>query len=188
MGRSEARCIRTRLSDVRPPRDPPIPGVWRITFIASAVMYADRTPAGRTPVFLGLPAQELVDAVVSDEFEVLNHAHIVFSSVSSIQMFQTTTGRIVTSKTELHLTFLNDFAVLDFASNNANCLIGICCPATGAFVPFSQIGHANPAVHSAWCDQASLHIWPWTAVAQLVPRKWSTKLANSSRSSHPSFR
>jgi hypothetical protein len=158
MWRPEARRVRTHLSDVRPPRGPPISAPCRITFITSAVMYTDRTPAGRTLVLLGLPAQELVDAVVSDELEVIDHAHLVFGSVSFVQVFQTTTGRIVTSKTELCFTFLNNFAVFDFASNNGNCFIGICCPATGASVSFSQISHANPAVHSAWCNQASLHI------------------------------
>jgi len=174
--------------DVQPASRTPVSALCRITFITSAVMYTDRAPAGRTLVLLGLPAQELVDAVVSDKLEVIDHAHIVFSSVSSIQMFQILAGKTITSKTILCSTFLNDFAVFDFTSNNGNGFIGICCPATGASVSSCQIGHANPAVHSAWCDQASLHVSILPAVTQLLPHKFSTKLANSSRSSQPSFR
>jgi len=70
-------------------------------------------------------------------FEIFNHAHIVLSSVSFIQMFQIVAGKIVTSKTILSFTFLNIFAIFNFTSNNGNGFTGICCPATGAFIFFS---------------------------------------------------
>jgi hypothetical protein len=119
---------------------------------------AHRAPAGRTLVLLGLLAYELVDAVVSDEYKVLNHAHVVFGSASSIQMPQILAGRTVTFRTVIHFAFLNGLAVLDLTSNNGSGLIDVCCPATEALVSCSQASHADPAVHSAWCNQASLHI------------------------------
>jgi hypothetical protein len=68
-------------------------------------------------------------------------------------MFQIFAGKIVTSKTKPYFTFLNNFAVFDFTSNNGNGFIGICCPTTGAFIFFSQISHANATIHATGSDK-----------------------------------
>ncbi len=91
-------------------------------------------------------------AIFLNVYKIFDHAHVVFGPVSFIQMFQIAAGKIVTSKTKLS-AFLNDLAFFDFASNDANGFIGICCPATWTFIFFSQIGHANATVHAAGSDK-----------------------------------
>ena len=92
-------------------------------------------------------------AVFFNISKIYDHAHIVFSSVSFIQMFQIIAGKIVTSKTKLCFSFLENFTVYDFTSNNGNGFIGICSPATGAFIFFSQISHASATVHATGSDK-----------------------------------
>jgi hypothetical protein len=68
-------------------------------------------------------------------------------------MFQICAGKIVASKTKLGFALLNNLAVRDLASHNGDGLIGICCPATGAFIYFSQVSHANATVHATGSDK-----------------------------------
>lgn len=149
--------VRTPPSDVRPARGPPISASRRPAIIASAIVNTDCPSASGTLVLCLLFPEEDLHTVSPDIVQVLDHAHIVFSSVSFIQMFQIVAGRIVTSKTKLYFTLLNNFTVFDFTSNNGNGFIGICCPATRAFISFSQIGHANAAVHSTRRDESLIH-------------------------------
>jgi hypothetical protein len=160
----------------------------RLAIIASAVVNANDASASGAPILHLLRRKKISHTILCNLLQVLHHAHIVFGSVSLIQMFQILAGKIVTSKTEPYFAFVNSLAVLNLASNNGNGFVGTCCPATGAFVFFSQIGHANATVHTTGCDQAFFYVPLLSAVAQLLPRKCSTKLANSSRSSQPSFR
>jgi hypothetical protein len=68
-------------------------------------------------------------------------------------VFQIFAGKIVTPKTELYFTLLNNFTIYDFTSHNGNGFTGICCPATGALIFFSQISQANATVHTTGSDQ-----------------------------------
>jgi hypothetical protein len=84
---------------------------------------------------------------------MFDHAHVVSSPVSFIQMLQIFAGKIVTSKTILCFALLDNFAVYDFTSHYGNGFIGICGPATGALIFFSQISHANATVHATGSDK-----------------------------------
>jgi hypothetical protein len=81
--------------------------------------------------------------------KIFDHAHIVFGVVSCIQMFQIVAGEISAFKTNLCIVFSEHFAGLDFTSNTGDRFISIRSSAAGAFIFFSQISHANAAVHSA---------------------------------------
>jgi hypothetical protein len=143
--------------DVWAERNSAIPALCRTAIVAPSVVNADRPSALETLILRPLARQESLQAVALDLVQVLDHAHVVFGSVSFIQMSQILAGKTVTSKTELCFTFLNNFTVFDFTSNNGNGFVGICCPATGAFISFPQISHANPAVHSAWRNEFLIH-------------------------------
>ena len=124
-----------------------------ITAGALFAVNADDAATFWTFVFGFLLRDECVDPVVLYELQVFDHTHAIFCSVSFIQMIQSITRRVLTLKTESCPFLLENFAVFDFTSNNGNFFIGICCPATWAFIFFSQISHANAAVHAAGCDQ-----------------------------------
>jgi hypothetical protein len=94
-------------------------------------------------------------AIVIDVSEIFDHAHLVFRSVSFIQMLQILARKTVTSRTKPCSTFLDNFAVFDFTSTNGDGFVGICCPATGAVILLSQIGPANATVHSTGSDECS---------------------------------
>jgi len=64
-------------------------------------------------------------------------------------MFQIIARKIITFKTKLRFSFLKEFTALDLTSYAGNGFIGVCSPATGTFIFFSQISHANATVHSA---------------------------------------
>ena len=97
-------------------------------------MNTDRTSTlGTTPSYVFIP-QKFSNTEIPNISKIFDHAHIVSSSVSLIQMFQIVAGKIVTSKTKLCLSLLKNFAVFDFTSNNGNGFIGIRSPATGAFI------------------------------------------------------
>jgi hypothetical protein len=113
---------------------------------------ADDAAALWTFVFLGLLAQELVDPVVLYKLQVLDHAHVVFCAIAFVQLFQSGTV-LYAFKTELGFALIYRLAVFDTASNARRQLICIVATAAGAFIFFSQISHANPAVHAAGCDQ-----------------------------------
>jgi hypothetical protein len=81
--------------------------------------------------------------------KIFNHAHIVFGSVSCIQMFQIIAGEISAFKTKRCSAVSKYFAGLDFTSHTGDWFIGVRSSAAGTFIFFSQISHTNAAVHSA---------------------------------------
>jgi len=188
MWRPEARRVRTPLSDVLSASSRLISADWRIAPVAALVVNANCASAAGAAVLRPLCQEECLYATLLDLDQVLDHAHVIFRSVSSVQMLQPITWKILTLKTESCSLVLENFASLDSALGDGNALANIRSPATRTLILLSQVCHADPAVHSARCDQAFLHARLCHAVAQLLPRKCSTKLANSSRSSQPSFR
>jgi hypothetical protein len=74
---------------------------------------------------------------------------MVFCPVSCVQMVQKIAGEISAFKTKLCAAAPKNGAGLDFTSNAGDWLICVCSSTTGTFIFFSQIRHANAAVHSA---------------------------------------
>ena len=68
-------------------------------------------------------------------------------------MFQIIAGKISAFKTKRCFAAAKYFTVLDFTSYTGNRFIGVLSPAADAFIFFSQIRHANAAVHSAGSDK-----------------------------------
>ena len=64
-------------------------------------------------------------------------------------MYQIIAREFFTFKTKPCFAILKSFACFDFTSNTGDWLISIWSSATDTFVVFSQIGYANPTVHSA---------------------------------------
>jgi len=103
-----------------------------------------------------LACQESPDTEILDIFEILNHAHIVLGSISSVQMFDSVAREFFAFKTKLCFSVLKHFAVFDSASGASNGFIGIVNSAAMASFLGSQIGHANSAIHSAGCNKRNL--------------------------------
>ncbi len=56
--------------------------------------------------------KELIDAILLDVFEVLNHTHLEMCSVSLVEMLKPLAGEIITFVTIFHLTSQQQFASL----------------------------------------------------------------------------
>jgi hypothetical protein len=82
-------------------------------------------------------------------YKILDHAHVVFGSISCVQMVQKITGEISAFKTMLCAAAPKNVAVLNFTSNASDWFICIRFSATGTFIFLSQIRHTNTTVHSA---------------------------------------
>jgi hypothetical protein len=106
------------------------------------------------PGFLGL--QKSGDAGTPDSRQILDHAHLVLSPVSFIQMIKSVAGHFFAIRTKRCLSLFENPAILDFARNAGLGLFYIVNSTAWTFVRGSQIGHANSAVHSARCYQESL--------------------------------
>ncbi len=173
---SGGACVRTRrrTSGLREARRFQLPD--RLAIIASAVVNADDASASGASILRPLCGKESLHAIFLDLTQVLDHAHLVLGSVSLVKMPQPVAGKTVTSRTVLFSTFLHCLAVLDLASDNRNGFVGICRPATGASVLFSQERHAYSAVHSTRSNQSLFHI------VVLRRRVTSSSVADAARS------
>ena len=106
--------------------------------------------AGPSCVFI---SQKFIHPEIPDIRKIFDHAHIVSGAISLIQMLQILAGKIVTFKTKGYLPLLNDLTVSDLAPGDANGFMGIHYPASGAFILFSQISHANAAIHTTGTNE-----------------------------------
>ena len=96
---------------------------------------------------------KLPNAEPLDVFEILDSARVVSGSIPLVHVLDLLAGETITLKTKLQIPLLKDFAVLDFASEDADGFIGVFHPATWAGVFVSQISHAGSAIHSAGGDE-----------------------------------
>ena len=120
--------------------------------VALAVVCTKDAAALGAFVFLGLPAQELIHAIVPDELQVLDHAHVIFGAIALVQMFQSST-MFFALEAELRFALIYRLTVFNAASKAGRHLLCIVSAAAWASIFVSQISHANSAVHSARCDQ-----------------------------------
>ena len=99
-----------------------------------------------SPVFI---PQKSSDAEIPDVYKIIDHAHGVFRAVSFVEMFQHVTGKILALETILLPASLQGFAGLDLAPDTRDGFPGVGSQATDTLVLFSQICHADAAVHPA---------------------------------------
>jgi len=85
--------------------------------------------------------------------KIFNHAHLVFGSISFIQMVQPVAGEGFTRKTKPGFTLLEGRTVFDSALRSGFRLIRIFHPTSGAFIFCPQIGHANTTIHPTGRNQ-----------------------------------
>jgi len=88
-------------------------------------MDADYASAAEAAVLRPLCREKCLYATLLDLAQVFEHAHVVFRSVSSVQMLQPITWKILTLKTESCSLVLEDFASLDSALGDGNGLANI---------------------------------------------------------------
>jgi len=101
--------------------------------------------------------KEFLDAILFDEFEVLNHTHPVMSSVAFIDMAEPLAGKIIALVTVFNLAISEQITFLFQKST-----FFISWPATGTvrhsdslalyIMLESKVSAAYRAVHSAWSD------------------------------------
>jgi hypothetical protein len=97
----------------------------------------DRAAAFRASPPDSFVGKKFSNPEILNMFEILDHAHAVFGSISFIQMLHRPTGKAFTFKTKFDFAFLNHSAIFDFASGNTNRLTLVEVSASRAFVFFS---------------------------------------------------
>ena len=107
----------------------------------------------RTVPLLFFLFQEPIKAVFLDEFEVFNHAHIVFGAVSLIKGHKANAGKIFTFITEFHLvvqkqlaSFLEKRAL--FVSRSATLTVSHSHSFSSNIIFQSKIVTANTTIHT----------------------------------------
>jgi len=111
--------------------------------------YLAATGAFPSNIFL---FDELSYTGITDIFEVLQHAHAVFGSVSFIQLLQSGAGVDSAGKAIFHFPLLEFIAVSDYTSDAAIRYILIAAPATRTNPFLPQMCVANTAIHAAGSD------------------------------------
>jgi hypothetical protein len=96
---------------------------------------------------------KLPNAKLLDIFEVLDGAHVISGSIPLIHVLHLLAGKPLAFKAELQIPLLKDFAVLDFAPEDADGFVGVFHPAPRAGVFVSQVSHAGSAIHSTGGDE-----------------------------------
>jgi hypothetical protein len=106
------------------------------------------------PSFL-LILQEIRHAVFLYVLQILKHAHMVFRTVTAIQLFEPLARIFRAVITEAQRALLHAGAILDFTGFTRQP--GCSRPAAGALPGFSLIRHAQPAIHPARRNQLIPH-------------------------------
>lgn len=143
-----------------------------VTILVMNVYYA---PALRAlPAFL-LLANEISDAALLDELQVLYHAHPVLALVPLVQSLEALAGVVLANKTEL-LAFSSgdDITVSDDALPAIPGNIVRLIVAARTLLLFSEVAAADRAVHPARCDHLWLDAGHWTGMGP-APEKTSGK-------------
>jgi len=125
-------------------------------------MAAYHFAAIRASPLLPLLFKESIDAFVSDVFQVLDHAQVVFGSVTLVEGLESAAGEVLAFMTEPYKSLSNKVAMLFHEST-----VLAAWQATGAVSPLepspvnvvfqSQIAHAHTAVHPARRYQSIFH-------------------------------
>ncbi len=89
-------------------------------------------------------------------FKVLDHTHVVFCTVSFVQVFQSVTGKIPAFKTKTSIFFMKNSTVLDPAITASDRFFVIRSPAARTSVSFPQTCNTGTAIHSTWSYQQNL--------------------------------
>jgi len=107
---------------------------------------------GADPPFFFI-SDETTYPKLPDVFQIIDHAHDVFGSITLIQMLQPFAGKTVTSEavTDFPLRYL--LTVLDSACDAGCFFDAVVAPTSGAYIDVSYICMAKAAVHSTGSDQ-----------------------------------
>jgi hypothetical protein len=106
--------------------------------------------ASPSDLFVG---NKLSNSKPANVLQILEHAHLISGSVSFIQMLQTSAWKSVTLKAKSRFDILKGFTVFDLASNAIDRFTNVSSSTAGTFVLFSQVRHANAAVHPAGSNE-----------------------------------
>jgi hypothetical protein len=123
-----------------------------LALVAFAIVCADYAAALWTFVFSFLLCDEGVDPVVLYEFQVLEHAHVIFRAIAFVQLFQSSAA-FFAIEAKRRFARCYRLTVFNPASKARRHLVRIVPAAAGTLVLLSQICHANPTVHAAGRDQ-----------------------------------
>ena len=110
----------------------------------------------------GFLVKELIHAVFPYKFEVLYHAHVVFSSVTLIECFKPATGKILAFITETHKPFPQHVAVIChkgtvFTTWQTARTVFLRKPLVLQVIFHRQITDANTTIHSTRRNKCFFH-------------------------------
>ena len=111
----------------------------------------------RASPFLLFFLKEFIDTFVPDIFQVLDHAQVVFCSVTLIESFKPMTGEILAFITEPYKSFADQVAMLFhentvLATWQATGAVSLLEPFLVKVIFQSQIADTHAAVHPARSD------------------------------------
>ena len=116
-------------------------------------MNTNSATALRTSPFPFFSSKKHSNTKLFNIFKILDHAHIVFGSISFIQMFQIFARKLLAFKTIFCRACLENYAIFDFAFDPGNRFIEVSSPATRTSIFILQICPADTTVHPAWSNE-----------------------------------
>jgi len=120
------------------------------------------TAFGANPSQLFIP-NKIPDPNFINIFQIVNHTHPILCSVSLVQLFQFSTGKITTIiRAEFCFAFGDLFAVSDFTCTTVFRFLTfftIDPSTTWASILFSNVAPTKATIHSAWCNQICGNCW-----------------------------
>lgn len=130
---------------------------FTLTRQAYWLMHTNHFTTFRTNPFYLFISSELPDSNLVDHFEIFDHAHSIFGSVSLIQLPQPGARESVTViRAKSCFSFGYLFAVSDFACGTVFRFLAFpvfVSKTTRTCVFFSNKSPTEAAVHSTWCNQ-----------------------------------
>lgn len=97
--------------------------------------------------------QEFFYSMLTDVFQIINHAHLVFGPVALVQLFNPGTGEGVAFKAVLPLIFFQFGTVFNMAVSAAFLFVDVITSAPGAVFLCSNKSHAQRAIHATGGDE-----------------------------------
>jgi len=124
-------------------------------------MAADHSAALWALPFLSFLCEKCLNSVVSDAYQVFDHAQVIARAVTFIKRFQAFAGELLALKTKAHFPLRQQSAIHKQAvlpARDAARAAGLVEPLFVQFVDPRLVADAHAAIHPAGCDQELIHI------------------------------
>ena len=137
-------------------------------------MTADYSVTIRALPLLMFFFKEFINAFVSNVFQVLNHAHVVFGSVTLVEGFKPATGEVLAFITKPYKSFPNQVTIFFhentvLATWQATGTVSLLESFLVQIISKRQVVDAHAAIHSARSDEFFVHSFAVNIHHQNIP-------------------